>query len=127
MKRTIFLLISLMVGIAGYAQTYAPVSSKNKTFLQTVKGITYTYKNGTIYVKNNSAYSIGVLSITASSKTDSTLFGIVLFDEGLGKTAQQKVYFSKGLGKEEKEISLKEIDEKNLVFSIDRASRATQE
>lgn len=125
MKKTFFLLVFLIIGIAGYAQTYAPVTSKNKTYLQTIKGISYSYKNGTIYVKNNSQYEIGVLSITATSKTDSTLFGIVLFDEGLGKTANQKVYFSRGLGKEEKEIPLKEIDEKNLVFSIDRASRAS--
>nr|WP_199158212.1 hypothetical protein [Pedobacter sp. ASV2] len=124
MTKIFFLFIFLIAGIAGKAQTYAPVTSKNKTFLQTVKGISYTYKNGIIYVKNNSKYAIGTLSISASSKTDSTLFGIVLFDEGLGKTDQQKVYFSRGLGKEEKEIPLKEIDEKNLVFSIDRASRA---
>lgn len=125
MKKTFFLLVFLIIGIAGYAQTYAPVTSKNKTYLQTIKGISYSYKNGTIYVKNNSQYEIGVLSITATSKIDSTLFGIVLFDEGLGKTANQKVYFSRGLGKDEKEIPLKEIDEKNLVFSIDRASRAS--
>lgn len=127
MKKTLILSILLFAGISGYTQTYKPVTSTNKYYLQTVKGITYTYKNGVIEVKNNSKYAIGTLSITVSSKIDSTLFGIVLFEDDVlekGATARQTVYFTRGIGKDEKEIPLKEIDPKDLVFSFDKATRA---
>lgn len=127
MKKAFILSALLFAGISGYTQTYKPVTSTNKYYLQTVKGITYTYKDGVIEVKNNGQYAIGTLSIIASSKVDSTLFGIALFEDttlGKGETARQSVYFSRGLGKDEKEIPLKEIDPKSLVFSFDKATRA---
>lgn len=120
---TSFLLIA---GISGYAQTYQPVTSKNKTYLATVKGLSYTYKDGIVTLRNNGKYDLGTVSITASSKVDSTLFGIALFEDGLekGKTVKSTVYFTAGLGKGTHDLSLEQIDQKMLVFSFDKATRA---
>lgn len=126
MKKIVLASFLVIAGISGYAQTYKPVSSKNKTYLSTVKGLTYNYKDGIITLKNNGAYDLGTVSIIASSKVDSTLFGIALFEEGLkkGKTVKSSVYFTAGYGKDTHELSLKEIDQKNLVLSFDKATRA---
>jgi len=124
-KKTLLTLLLLIAGTS-YAQTYKPVTSKNKIYLATVKGLSYTYKEGIITLKNNGNYNLGTVSIIASSKADSTLFGIALFEDGLekGKTAQAAVYFTAGLGKDTHELSLKEVDQKNLVLSFDKATRA---
>lgn len=126
MKKIWLVSLLLIAGISGYAQTYQPVNSKNKTYLETVKGLIYTYKNGIVTLKNNGSYNLGTVSIIASSKVDSTLFGIALFDEGLkkGETVSTTVYFTAGLGKDTHELSLKQIDQKNLVLSFDKATRA---
>lgn len=126
MKKILLASLLSIAGITGYAQTYQPVTSKNKTYLATVAGLSYTYKNGIINLKNNGKYDLGTVSIIASSKIDSTLFGIALFEEGLekGKTVTATVYFTAGLGKDSHDITLKQIDQKNLVFSFDKATRA---
>jgi len=126
MKKILLASLLLIAGISGYAQTYRPVTSKNKTYLATVKGLSYTYKDGIITLKNNGNYNLGTVSIIASSKVDSTLFGIALFEDGLekGKTVKSSVYFTAGLGKDSHELSLKQIDQKNLVLSFDKATRA---
>ncbi|QNK64826.1 hypothetical protein H7F33_10240 [Pedobacter sp. PAMC26386] len=126
MKKIVLASLLLIAGISGYAQTYQRVNSKNKTYLATVKGLTYTYKDGIITLKNNGNYNLATVSIIASSKVDSTLFGIALFEEGLkiGKTDKATVYFTGGHGKDTHELSLKQIDEKNLVLSFDKAARA---
>ncbi|GAA4206056.1 hypothetical protein GCM10022289_26480 [Pedobacter jeongneungensis] len=120
-----FLLISVF---AVRAQTYQAVTSKNKTYLATVKGLSYTYKNGVVTLKNNGNYDLGTVSIIASSKTDASLFGIALFEDGLekGQTAQSTVYFTTGEGKDSHEIPLTAVDQKNLVFSFDKAVRAVR-
>lgn len=120
---TSFLLIA---GISGYAQTYQPVTSKNKTYLATVKGLSYTYKDGIVTLRNSCKYDLGTVSIIASSTADSTLFGIALFEDDLekGKTVKATVYFTAGLGKDTHDLSLKQIDQKKLVFSFDKATRA---
>lgn len=126
MKKILLASLLLIAGISGYAQTYQPVTSKDKTYLGTVKGLSYTYKSGIITLKNNGKYDLGTVSIIASSKVDSTLFGIALFEEGLerGKIVKAPLYFTAGLGKNSREIPLKEIDQKNLVLSFDKATRA---
>lgn len=126
MKQVLFSLVLMIAGISGYAQTYRPVTSTNKFYLATVRGIVYTYKNGVITLKNNSRYDLGTVSIIASSRTDSTLFGIALFEEGLerGKTVKADVYFTAGLGKDTHDLLLKDVDQKNLIFSFDKATRA---
>jgi hypothetical protein len=126
MDKLLVAILFVFAGLSGYAQTYLPVTSKNKTYLATVKGVTYTYKNGVITLKNNGKYDLGTVTINAISKVDSTLFGIALFEEGLdrGTTVQSDVYFTADLGKDSRDIPLKEIDQKNLVFSFDKATRA---
>jgi hypothetical protein len=126
MKNILFALLLLFAGISAYSQTYKPVTSKNKIYLATVKGVTYTYKNGVITLKNNGNYDLGTVTINAYSKVDSTLFGIALFEEGLdrGTVVKADVYFTGGIGKDNHDLLLKEIDQKNLVFSFDKATRA---
>ena len=126
MKKIFISLFLLIAGLSGYAQTYQSVTSKNKTYLATVKGVTYTYKDGVVTLKNNGKYDLGTVSIIASSKVDSTLFGIALFEEGLekGTVVRATVYFTAGLGKDSHDLSLKQIDQKNLIFSFDKATRA---
>ncbi|RAJ22386.1 hypothetical protein [Pedobacter cryoconitis] len=126
MKKILLASLLLIAGISGYAQSYQPVTSKNKTYLATVKGLSYTYKDGIVTLKNNGNYNLGTVSIIASSKADSTLFGIALFEDGLekGKTVKAAVYFTAGLGKNTHEVSLKDIDQKSLLLSFDKATRA---
>lgn len=126
MKKILLASLLLIAGISGYAQSYQPVTSKNKIYLATVKGLSYTYKDGIVTLKNNGNYNLGTVSIIASSKADSTLFGIALFEDGLekGKTVKAAVYFTAGLGKNTHEVSLKEIDQKSLLLSFDKATRA---
>jgi hypothetical protein len=126
MKKILLASIVLFAGISGYSQTYKPVTSKNKIYLATVKGVTYTYKNGVITLKNNGNYDLGTVTINAYSKVDSTLFGIALFEEGLdrGQVVKADVYFTGGIGKDSHDLLLNQIDQKNLVFSFDKATRA---
>ncbi|RZJ84866.1 MAG: hypothetical protein EOO20_20710 [Chryseobacterium sp.] len=125
--KKLFLFSFLFIGaVSTYSQTYQPVTSTNKTYLATVRGLSYTYHNGIVTLKNNGKYDLGTVSIIAHSKVDSNLFGIALFEEGLerGSTNRASVYFTGGLGKNMHDIPLKEIDQKNLVFSFDKATRA---
>ncbi|WP_316844902.1 hypothetical protein [Pedobacter psychrodurus] len=126
MKKLSLASLLLIGALSGKAQTYQAVASKNKTYLETVKGLSYTYKNGMVTIKNNGKYDLGTVSIIASSKTDSTLFGIALFEEGLkkGQTDRASVYFTASNGRESREIPLAVIDQKSLVFSFDKAVRA---
>jgi hypothetical protein len=128
MKKFILVLLLSIAGFTGYAQTYQGITSKNKTYLETLKGVSYTYKQGAVTLKNNEKFDLGTVSITVSSKVDSTLFGIALFEEGLekGSTVKADVYFTAGLGSGVREISLKDIDQKNLVLSFDKANRAVK-
>lgn len=128
MKKIILVLLLSIAGFAGYAQTYQVITSKNKTYLETLKGVNYTYKQGVVTLKNNGKYDLGTVSIIASSKVDNTLFGIALFEEGLekGTTVKATVYFTAGLGSGVHEISLKNIVQKNLVLSFDKATRAVR-
>lgn len=128
MKKIVLSSFLLIAAFSGYAQTYQPVTSKNKTYLATVKGLSYTYKNGMVTLKNNGKYNLGTVSIIASSKTDPALFGIALFEDdiSMGQTAKASVYFTTGKGNETHEIPLSEIDQKNLLFSFDKATRATR-
>ncbi|MCX2483079.1 hypothetical protein [Pedobacter sp. MR2016-24] len=126
MKKILLASFLSIASISGYAQTYKAITSKNKTYLATLKGVSYTYKDGIITIKNNGKYNLGIVTINAYSKVDSTLFGIALFDDGLekGKTDEVKVYFTADRpGEDRHELSLKEIDQKNLVFSFDKATR----
>nr|WP_199076927.1 hypothetical protein [Pedobacter sp. ASV19] len=126
MKKFVLSLFLFIAGISSYAQTYQPVTSKNKTYLATVKGLSYTYDNGVVTLKNNGRYNLGTVSIIARSKIDSNLFGIALFEDGLkkGSTNKATVYFTGGVGKDSHEVPLKEIDQKKLVLSFDKATRA---
>ena len=126
MKKILLASFLSIASISGYAQTYKAITSKNKTYLATLKGVSYTYKDGIITIKNNGKYNLGIVTINAYSKVDSTLFGIALFDDGLekGKTDKVAVYFTADRpGEDRHELSLKEIDQKNLVFSFDKATR----
>ena len=125
MKKILLASFLLIAALSGYAQTYQPVTSKNKTYLATLKGLSFTYKDGMITIKNNGKYNLSIVSINASSKVDSTLFGIALFDDGLerGQTLKANVYFTSIAVGNSHELSLKEIDQKNLVFSFDKAIR----
>jgi len=126
MKKIFLAALALFAGLSAYAQTYQPVTSKNKTYLATVRGVSYNYKDGVITLSNNGSFDLGTVSIIASSKVDSTLFGIALFEEGVdkGTSVKQTVYFTAGIGKDSHDLSLKQIDQKNLVFSFDKATRA---
>jgi len=128
MKKIIFVLLLAACGFSGYGQTHKPITSKDKTYLGTLKGVSYTYKQGVVTLKNNGNYNLGTVSVVASSKVDSTLFGIVLFDEGVekGETVKAEFYFTTGIGKKEHEVPLKEVDQKNLVLSFDKATRAVK-
>jgi hypothetical protein len=128
MKKIILVLLLSIAGFTGYTQTYRAVTSKNKTYLETLKGVSYTYKQGAVTLKNNGKYDLGTVSIIFSSKVDSTLFGIALFEEGLekGATVKADVYFTAGLGSGVHEVSLKDIDQSNLVLSFDKATRAVK-
>jgi len=109
-----------------FAQTYKPITSKNKTYLATLKGVSYTYRQGVVTLTNNGKYALGTVSIIASSKVDGTLFGIALFEDGIekGSSARSEVYFTSGLGNGVHEVPLNKIDQKNLIFSFDKATRA---
>ncbi|QJB33075.1 hypothetical protein HF324_17470 [Chitinophaga oryzae] len=124
-KLLIFSLFLTLSPFMAKSQTYKAPTSTNKVFLATIKGITYTYQNGVITVKNNGQYNIGVLRISAESAEDKELYGVALFEDGLDKGQTQKttVYFTRGLDNE-KEIPLKEINTDKLVFWIDKATRA---
>jgi hypothetical protein len=126
MKIILTIIVLLVAGVKGFAQTYRPVTSKNKTYLATIKGVSYSYKNGVVTLKNNGKYDLGTLSIIASSKVDSNLFGIALFEEGLekGQTVEAEMYFTSGVGKTSHDLSLKDVDHKNLILSFDKATRA---
>jgi len=128
MKKIIFVLLLAIAWFSGYAQTYNAITSKNKIYLATLKGVSYTYKNGIVILKNNGQYDLGTVSIIASSKVDSTLFGIALFEEGLekGATVKAEVYFTSGSGNGVHDVLLKDIDQKNLVLSFDKATRAVK-
>ncbi len=126
MKKTAFASLLLIASFSAAAQTYKPVTSKNKTYLATISGVTYRYKDGVVTLKNNGKYDLGTVSINASSKKDTTLFGIALFEDGLekGKTEKATVYFTTGIGKDTHEIPLTKIDQKSLIFTFDKATRA---
>jgi len=126
MKALFIILIALGMSVSIYAQTYKPVTSKNKIYLATVKGLTYSYKNGVITLKNNGSYDLGTVSIIATSTTDPELFGIALFEEGLdkGSTTKAEVYFTTGTGAKSIEIPLNKVDQKSLIFTFDKATRA---
>lgn len=128
MKKIILALLLAIAGFSGYAQTYQAITSKNKIYLETLKGVSYTYRQGIITLKNNGKYDLGTVSIIVSSKVDSTLFGIALFEEELekGATVKADVYFTSGLGNGVHDVSLKDIDQKNLVLSFDKATRAVK-
>lgn len=128
MKKIIFVSVLAACGFSGYGQTYQPITSKNKTYLETLKGVSYTYKQGVVTLKNNGKYALGTVSIKASSKVDSSLFGIALFEDGIekGETVKANVYFTTGLGKNVHEMPLNQIDQKNLVLSFDKATRAAK-
>jgi hypothetical protein len=128
MKKIIFVLLLAACGFSGYGQTYHRITSKNKTYLETLKGVSYTYKQGVVTLKNNGKYALGTVSIVASSKVDSTLFGIALFEDGIekGETAKADVYFTAGRGKKVHEVPLKQVDQKNLVLSFDKATRGVK-
>jgi len=128
MKKIIFVSVLATCGFSGYGQTYQPITSKNKTYLETLKGVSYTYKQGVVTLKNNGRYALGTVSIKASSKVDSSLFGIALFEDGIdkGETVKADVYFTTGLGKNVHEMPLNQIDQKNLVLSFDKATRAAK-
>ncbi|WP_316843905.1 hypothetical protein [Pedobacter psychrodurus] len=56
MKKIILVLLLAIAGFSGYAQTYQAMTSKNKTYLETLKGLSYTYKQGVVTLKNNEKY-----------------------------------------------------------------------
>lgn len=124
-KLLIFSLFLALTPLAAKCQTYLPITSTNKIFLATVKGISYSYKNGIVTVKNNGQYNIGELRISATSTVDKELYGVALFEDGLdkGQTLTTTVYFTRGLNND-REIPLKQIDQKKLEFSLDKATRA---
>ncbi|WP_431291759.1 hypothetical protein [Pedobacter sp. P26] len=93
MKKIIFVLLLAACGFSGYGQTYQPITSKNKTYLETLKGVSYSYKQGVVTLKNNGNYALGTVSVIASSKVDSTLFGIALFEDGIEKGSLLKPKF----------------------------------
>jgi hypothetical protein len=126
MKPFLTIIFLLIAAVQGYSQTYQPVTSKNKTYLATVKGVRYSYKAGVVTLTNNGKYDLGTVSIIASSKVDSNLFGIALFEEGLekGKTVVADMYFTTGIGKYSHDLLLQDVDQKNLVLSFDKATRA---
>jgi len=128
MKKIILVLFLAIAGHLSYAQTYQRITSKNKTYLETLKGVSYTYQDGVVTLKNNGRYALGTVSIIASSRVDSTLFGIALFEDGLEKGAIVKadVYFTAGRGKNVHEVPLKQVDQKNLVLCFDKATRAVR-
>ncbi|WP_212006078.1 hypothetical protein [Chitinophaga sp. HK235] len=126
MKKGLFYALLLAAApLAASCQTYKAPTSQNQYYLATIKGISYTYKNGVVTVKNNGLYNIGTLLISAVSTEDKELYGVAVFDEGFlkGETLKTTVYFTRGLDNDQ-EVPLKDINEKKLVFSIDKATRA---
>ena len=126
MKAFALLVVLVLFEISVHAQTYKPLVSTNKTYRETLKGVTYVYKDGFITLKNNGKFDLGTVSITAESKTDPSLFGIALFEDGVyrNKTYKASVYFTSSSKKNDDEIPLKAIDQANLIFSFDKATRA---
>ncbi|RBL88966.1 hypothetical protein [Chitinophaga flava] len=126
MKKGLFYALLLAASpLAARCQTYKAPTNQNQYYLATIKGLSYTYHNGVVTVKNNGLYNIAILRIAAVSSEDKELYGVALFEEGLdkGQTLKTNVYFTRGLDNDQ-EVPLKDINEKNLVFSIDKATRA---
>ncbi|KQS36308.1 hypothetical protein [Pedobacter sp. Leaf194] len=121
------LTVSLFLfGVSGFAQIYKPIVSTNKTYRETLKGVSYTYKDGVVTLKNNGKFDLGTVSIIAESKSDPSLFGIALFEDGVyrNKVYKMSVYFTSSAKKNDDEVPLKAIDQPNLIFSFDKATRA---
>ncbi|QNR86770.1 hypothetical protein H9N25_10475 [Pedobacter riviphilus] len=51
MKRIILVLLLAIAGFSAYAKSYQGITGKNKTYLETLKGVSYTYKGRGCYLK----------------------------------------------------------------------------
>lgn len=119
------IIFSIAVFIAfGISQTYAQKFSQpsNNFMKETVNGVSYTYKDGYIILKNNSKYNLQVLNISADYDEDSDINGLAFFEDiKKGTTQKQKMSFT--TFKDETPIDYKKLKPTLLSFSYLKAVR----
>lgn len=119
------IILSIAVFIAfGISQTYAQKFSQpsNNFMKETVNGVSYTYKDGYIILKNNSKYNLQVLNISADYAEDSDINGLVFFEDiKKGTTQKQKMSFT--TFKDDTPIDYKKLKPTLLSFSYLKAVR----
>lgn len=119
------IIFSIAVFIAfGISQTYAQKFSQpsNNFMKETVNGVSYTYKDGYIILKNNSKYNLQVLNISADYAEDSDINGLAFFEDiKKGTTQKQKMSFT--TFKDDTPIDYKKLKPTLLSFSYLKAVR----
>lgn len=119
------IILSIAVFIAfGISQTYAQKFSQpsNNFMKETVNGVSYTYKDGYIILKNNSKYNLQVLNISADYAEDSDINGLAFFEDiKKGTTQKQKMSFT--TFKDDTPIDYKKLKPTLLSFSYLKAVR----
>lgn len=122
MKIILSIVVFIMLGLtSGNAQKILQPS--NKYMKETVKGVSFTYKDGYIVIKNNSKYDLEVLNIYADYSENSDINGMAFFEDiEKGTTQKKKMNFS--TFKDDKEIDYKKIKPELLIFSYFKAVRS---
>lgn len=119
------IILSIAVFIAfGISQTYAQKFSQpsNNFMKETVNGVSYTYKDGYIILKNNSKYNLQVLNISADYAEDSDINGLAFFED-IKKGTTQKQQMSFTTFKDDTPIDYKKLKPRLLSFSYLKAVR----
>jgi hypothetical protein len=119
------IILSIAVFIAfGISQTYAQKFSQpsNNFMKETVNGVSYTYKDGYIILKNNSKYNLQVLNISADYAEDSDINGLAFFED-IKKGTTQKQQMSFTTFKDDTPIDYKKLKPTLLSFSYLKAVR----
>ena len=119
------IILSLVAFIAfGMSQAYAQKFSQpsNKFMKETVNGVSYTYKDGYIILKNNSKYNLQDLNISADYTENSDINGLAFFEDvKKGTTQKQKMNFS--TLKDDVAVDYKKLKPELLSFSDLKAVR----
>ncbi|KFF17580.1 hypothetical protein B0A62_10545 [Flavobacterium hydatis] len=111
-----------MLGLTpSYAQKYLQPS--NKYMKETVKGVSFTYKDGYIVIKNNSKYNLEVLNIYADYSENDDINGMAFFED-IKKGTTQKLKMNFSTFKNDKEIDYKKIKPELLILSYFKAVRS---
>ncbi|MET3019065.1 hypothetical protein [Flavobacterium hydatis] len=122
MKIILSIVTFIMLGLTpSYAQKYLQPS--NKYMKETVKGVSFTYKDGYIVIKNNSKYNLEVLNIYADYSENDDINGMAFFED-IKKGTTQKLKMNFSTFKNDKEIDYKKIKPELLILSYFKAVRS---